>query len=130
MPVFETPGGSRLQMQVPSVEWPELKEAVEKYRALENQLKATRKLMGELVRQREQTDRHGIVALKEAIVDGKAEESVVASFDKKVTEIEKKQRVCKQKVEALDIAMDDASVAIIEAVDDNREEWRAEIAPQ
>ena len=49
MPVFETPGGTRMDINLPQTEWPELQGAVEAYATLRRELRATRARCGAIV---------------------------------------------------------------------------------
>lgn len=121
MPVFETPGGSRLQLALPRTDWPELQEATEAYSSLLKERRVTSSRLGQLKRDRERAVEVDRAALGKAIKEGKPDPG-----DKNVEKIEKEIRACNRRLEALEHALDSAESDLIDVLDEHRDEWLAQ----
>jgi len=130
MPVFETPGGSRMDIALPQTEWPELKEAIDAYTTLKRELKVTRARKASLEVECQKTERTATRAVKDAIRAGKGEKEAVAKFDKDLEKIEREIAACERRSKAIDEGLDEAESELILVVDDHREEWLAEVTPE
>src|SRR5215211_69389 len=125
MPVFETNSGHRLQIQLPRhAPWDELKEAREEYERLMQERRVTNRRLGALMRERDSAINRDRMALAQAIKEGKAEPG-----DKNVQQVEKEVAACRRRIEAIEIALDDAEQALIDVVDEYRDDWIEETEP-
>jgi len=122
MPVFETPGGSRLQLSLPQVDWPELQEAANSYTTLMKERRVTSVRLGQLHAERDRAIEADRAALGKAIKEGKPDPG-----DKNVEKIEKEIRACNRRLEALEHALDAAESDLIDVLDEHRDEWLGEV---
>jgi tetratricopeptide (TPR) repeat protein len=127
MPIFETPGGTRREIHLPNVEWPELKKAIDEYAKHKTRMRATRSRLGFLNGEKQRVEQAATVALKTAIRDGKGEKGVADKFDEKLAQIDSEAADCDRLMRALDQALDEAEADLILVVDDHRDEWLDEL---
>jgi hypothetical protein len=123
MPIFETHAGSRLDVVLPNTEWPELQKAVDEYRELQRERKVAAHRLDAL-----QTERHRAVesdklALAKWIREKKGQEPKANAAEK----IDKEIEACRRRYEALDVALEEAEIELIDLVDAHRSEWVAEV---
>jgi hypothetical protein len=130
MPIFETPGGTRLDITLPQTEWPELRGAIEAYTTLKRELRATRARKSSLESDRTKVEQAATRAVKDAIREGKGEKEAVAKLDKDLERIDREIAACDRRLRALVEGLDEAESEIVMVVDDHREEWLEEIAPE
>jgi hypothetical protein len=123
MPVFETSTGSRLDLRLPHTEWPELQRAVAEYQFLLNERKAAGYRVGALVQEQERAIRKDLDALKKTLLEGGEDPGA-----KHEAKVKKEAEAAKRRYDALDLALEDAEVKLIEIVDAHRDEWLAEVA--
>lgn len=121
MAAFETGRGTRVFLQLPSTEWPELQKAKEAYEERRAKQRAAQQRLGSLRGKREKAIHADRVALAEAIKDGKDDPG-----DKAVEKIDKEMLEVNRLLEALDIALDDGELDIINVVDEHRDDWHGE----
>lgn len=123
MPVFETGNGSRLELLLPHTKWPELEKAVTEYQVLLKQRKAAGHRMGALQAEQERVIRKDLELLKKALLEGTEDPG-----PKNEEKAKKESEAAKRRYHALDLALEDAEVNLIEVVDAHRDEWLAEVA--
>jgi hypothetical protein len=122
-PLLEGPRGGRLQITLPKVEWPELKQAIEKYRDSDSKLRATYQRLSTLRNvERERAEVKDRRALKKALSENKSDPGTPET-DK----IDKEIEFCKRHVKALEELLDEAEMELLEVLQDNRETYLAEI---
>jgi hypothetical protein len=129
MPIFETPGGTRRDINLPQTEWPELKKATDAYATLKRELRATRARKASLESDRVRAENTATRAVKDAIREGKGEKEAVEKHDKEIERIDREIAACDRRIRALEDALDEAESEIVLVVDDNREAWLEELAP-
>jgi hypothetical protein len=117
MPAFEA-GRGRLLLDLPQTEFSELQDASDAYTTLVRERKVTQRRRASLRTERERAIERDRKALAKAIAQGKPDPQ-----DKTVERIDKEIRACDRRLEALEVAIDDAEVALIAVVDENRQEW-------
>jgi hypothetical protein len=122
MPVFETGSGSRLELLLPHTKWPELEQVVMEYQVLLQKRKAAGFRVGTVEREREQAIRKDLEALKKALVEG-TEDPGPKHEDK----AKKESETAKRRYDALDLALEDVEVKLIDVVDAHRDDWLAEV---
>lgn len=122
MPIFETPGGSRLQLALPQTAWPELQEASDAYTTLLKERRVTSSRLSQLKSDRERAIAADRAALGKAIKDGKPDPG-----DKNVEKIEKEIAACNRRLEALEHALDAAESDLLDVLDANRDAWVEEL---
>jgi len=118
MPIFETSTGSRFDLLLPHTEWPELQRAVAEYQFLLNERKAAGYRMGALVQEQERAIRKDLDALKKTLLEGGEDPGA-----KHEAKAKKEAEAAKRRYDALDLALEDAEVKLIEIVDAHRDEW-------
>jgi hypothetical protein len=123
MPIFETHSGTRLDVALPNTDWPELQKAVDEYRNLQRERKVAAHRLDSL-----QTDRHRAVeadkhALAKWLRDQKGPEPKANAAEK----IEKEIEACKRRYEALDVALENAEIELLDLVDEHRSAWLAQV---
>jgi hypothetical protein len=114
MPAF----GTRLDITLPQTEWPELQAATEGYNRLKAERKATQQRLGGLRHRRERAVEADRVALAQAIREEKPDPG-----DKTVEKFDKELLACNRRLEALEVALDEAEVELIDVIDRHRNEW-------
>jgi hypothetical protein len=122
MPMFETSRGSRMQLLLPQSEFEELQEACKAYTDLMNERRVTGALLGKLEEDRSRAIEADRIALGKAIKDGTSDPG-----DKNVEQIEKKIKGCNRRLEALEHALDQAEIDLLEVLDEHRDDWVAEL---
>jgi hypothetical protein len=122
MPVFETSTGSRLDLMLPHTSWPELQRAVAEYQYLLKERKAAGYRVGALVHEQERAIRKDLDALKQTLLKGGEDPGA-----KHEAKVKKEAEAAKRRFDALDLALEDAEMKLIDVVDDHRDEWLAEI---
>ena len=122
MPVFETSVGTRLEIVLPDTEWPELQEAVDEYRKLQAARKAAAGELDKLTNDLGRAVQQDRAAHAAAIREGKPDPG-----GKAVEKIEKDIIACKRRYEALDVALEDAEIELLDVRDKNNERWLEEI---
>lgn len=122
MPIFETPGGSRLQLSLPHTEWPELQVASEAYTTLLKERRVTASRLSQLKTDRERAVTADRSALGKAIKEGKPDPG-----DKNVEKIEKEIAACNRRLEALEHALDTAESDLLDVLDEHRDAWVKEL---
>jgi chromosome segregation ATPase len=121
MPIFETATGSRLDLVLPDTHWPELQKAVESYRDLLMQRRVAAARLDTLNDERIKALEADRAALAKAIRAKKPDPGSGA-----VEKIDKEIVVCKRRFEALDVAIEQAELDLLAAIEENRETWIAE----
>jgi len=122
MPIFETPGGTRLQLTLPQSEWPELQEASNAYTTLLKERRVTSSRLTQLRTDRDRAVEADRSALGKAIKEGKPDPG-----DKNVEKIEKEIRACNRRLEALEHALDAAESDLLDVIDEHRRGWGEEL---
>lgn len=122
MPIFETPGGSRMQLTLPQTEWPVLQEASNAYTTLLKERRVTSSRLGKLKSDRARAVEADRIALGKAIKEGKPDPG-----DKHVEKIEKEIAACNRRLEALEYALDAAETDLIDVLDEHKGEWLAQV---
>lgn len=122
MPLFETPGGTRLQLALPRTEFAELQEASDAYSTLLKERRVTSSRLSQLKADRNRAIEADREALGKAIKDGTPDPG-----DKNVEKIEKEIRACNRRLEALEHALDAAEGDLLDTLDEHREEWVAKV---
>jgi hypothetical protein len=122
VPLLDNGRGSRVQIEVPHTKWAELEEARGVYDSLLKERKVTTQRRGALIKDRDSAIERDRVALAKAIKDGGADPG-----DKHVEKIEKEIAACTRRLEALEIALDDAEAELIDVVDTNRDSWAEQV---
>ena len=122
MPIFETPGGSRLQLALPQSDWPELQEASDAYATLLKERRVTSSRLGQLRTNRERAIAADRAAFGKTIREGKPDPG-----DKNVEKVEKEIRACNRRLEALEHALDAAETDLLDVIDEHRREWGEEL---
>jgi len=123
MPIFEGHGGSRLDIALPDTEWPKLQEAVTEYRTLQRERKVAAHRLDALHAQRQRAVESDKQALAKWLRDKKGAEPKAGAAEK----IEKEIEACKRRYDALDVALENAEVELIDLVDEHRREWLAQV---
>jgi hypothetical protein len=122
MPLFDTARGTRLQFEVPPSSWPELQKVCQAYMDLQKERKVTGTLLGRLEDKRLRAIEDDRVALGKAIKEGTPDPG-----DKNVEKIEKEIRACRRRLEALEPALDEAEIDLLDVLDAHRDEWVAQL---
>src|SRR4051812_45081938 len=107
MPIFETPGGTRMDIHLPRTEWPELQGAIDAYATLKRELRATHARKASLDSDRLKAEAAATRAVKDAIREGKGEQDAVAKLDRDLERIDREIAACDRRVRAIDDALDD-----------------------
>jgi hypothetical protein len=118
MPAFEAGVDGRMVLSLPGTDFPELSEASEAYQRILQERTVTQKRLTSLQRDREAAIEKDRVALAKAIAAGDPDPQ-----DGKVVKVEKEIAACERRLQALEIALDDAEAHLIVTVDDNRAAW-------
>jgi hypothetical protein len=122
VPMFETRSGRRLELDLPRTEWKELEEVRDDYEALKKERRVTETRLRSLRGERERAVFADRAALADAIREGKPE-----STGTKVEKIEKEIVACEHRLEALELALDDAEDDLLAQVDEHRDEWGSDV---
>jgi hypothetical protein len=122
MPIFETVSGSRLDLVLPDTEWPELQKAVSAYRDLFKEKRVAAARLGTLNDERVKALEADRAALAKAIRTGKADPGSDA-----VEKIDKEIEVCKRRYEALDVAIEDVEMELLDVLAEHREAWLEDV---
>jgi hypothetical protein len=121
--VFVSTAGRRIDIHLPPAPWPELQKAKDEYERLRGERKATEKRLGGLRGKRHHAEQADRLALAQALKDGTKEPS-----EDKIEKIDKEVLACNRRLEALEIALDNAEVELIEVLDLHRDEWLEEVS--
>jgi hypothetical protein len=124
MPMFESRSGRRLELDLPKTQWKELEEVRDAYEELKKERRVTETRLRSLRGERERAVLRDREALADAIRDGKADPG-----GKQVEKIEKEIRACTRRLEALEIALDDAEDDLLAEVDEHRDGWASDVEP-
>jgi seryl-tRNA synthetase len=122
MPMFETARGTRMIFSLPPTPWEEFEKVSKAYRELAQERQVTSRRVGALVNDRERAIHQDRDALARAIREGKPDPG-----NKKIEQIEKETEACRRRVEALELALDDAESEIMDVLDEHRSEWAEEV---
>lgn len=126
MPIFETPNGKRMELMLPgATPWDELNAVTEEYKKLLRERRVAGRRMGATANALENAIRKDLEALKEALVAGKPDPG-----PKNEEKAKKEAEAAKRRYEALDLAIEDVEVKLIEVIDEHRDEWVEEIEGQ
>lgn len=126
MPIFETPGGSRMDLLLPGgTPWDDLNKVIAEYKVLLRHRKAAGQRLGAVARAQEQAVRKDLEALKEALLAGKDDPGPVHEEKAK-----KEAEAARRRYDALDLALEDAERKLIDVIDAHRDEWVAEVEAQ
>lgn len=123
MPIFEAPNGKRMELLLPgNTGWPELDAVIEEYKThLRNRRVAARRV-GATANALENAIRKDLEALKDALVAGQPDPG-----PKHEEKAKKEAEAAKRRYDALDLAIEDVEIKLIEVIDEHRDEWVEEM---
>src|SRR5437870_4491307 len=123
MPIFETHNGKRMELMLPSgTPWEELNTVTNEYKTLLRNRRAASRRVGATKNALETAIRKDLEALKDALVAGKEDPG-----PKNEEKAKKEAEAAKRRYDALDLAIEDVEIKLIELIDEHRDEWVEEM---